>query len=106
MEPWRGADMVWSSINSVMTANSMAFQLRFSATLSEIETVQSQITWHGLAQMGYQELFAVFDIIQWSHGKEQIWFGSSINSVMTANSMVFNSVGILPQCLKSVTQPR
>jgi hypothetical protein len=40
--------------------------------------------------MGYQELFAIFDLmIQWSHGKEQTWFGSSINSVMTANSMAF-----------------
>jgi hypothetical protein len=40
--------------------------------------------------MGYQELFAYFDIIQWSHGEEQTWFGSSINSVMTANSMGFS----------------
>ena len=49
--------------------------------------------------MGYHEMFVYFNIIKWSHGEEQTWFGSSINSVMTANGMGFSS-GFLPQCLK------
>ena len=92
MEPWRGADMVWKQHKQCHDCKQHGLSAKvFCHSIPEIETAHNTKTWHGLAQMGYQELFAHFDIIQWSHGEEQTWFGSSINSVMTENSMGYSA---------------
>jgi hypothetical protein len=55
---------IWfgSSINNFMTANSMDFSSCFLPQCLKLQQPNPK-TWHGLAQMGYQELFAYCDNI-------------------------------------------
>jgi hypothetical protein len=76
LDPYGGHEIVQQQLIRCHGLNCHQVWLRVGSTLPNFSPHQSK-TWHGLTQMGHQELVAHQSITHWIHMEDMKWFSSN-----------------------------